>query len=42
MNLQNYLSFVKTAQCRSFTKAAKLLNYSQASISRMIGDFEKE
>ena len=42
MNLQKYLSFVKTAECGSFTKAAELLNYSQASISRMIGDLEKE
>ncbi len=42
MNFQKYLSFVKTAECRSFTKAAELLNYSQASISRMISDLEKE
>ncbi len=42
MNIQKYLSFVKTAECGSFTKAAELLNYSQASISRMIGDLEKE
>ena len=42
MNLQKYFSFVKTAECGSFTKAAELLNYSQASISRMIGDLEKE
>ena len=42
MNLQKYLSFVKTAECGSFTKAAELLNYSQASISRMIGDLERE
>ncbi len=42
MNLQKYLSFVKTAECGNFTKAAELLNYSQASISRMISDLEKE
>lgn len=41
-NLQKYLSFVKTAECGSFTKAAELLNYSQSSVSRMIGDLEKE
>ena len=41
MNLQKYLSFVKTAECGSFTKAAELLNYSQSSISRMIGDLER-
>lgn len=42
MNLQKYLSFVKTAECGSFTRAAELLNYSQSSISRMINDLEKE
>ena len=42
MNLQKYLSFVKTAECGSFTKAAELLDYSQSSISRMIGDLERE
>lgn len=42
MNLQKYLSFVKTAECGSFTKAAELINYSQSSISRMINDLEKE
>lgn len=42
MNLQKYLSFVKTAECGSFTKAAALLNYSQSSISRMISDLETE
>ncbi|MCM1364582.1 MAG: LysR family transcriptional regulator [Faecalibacterium sp.] len=42
MNLQKYMSFVKTAQCGSFTKAAQLLNYSQSSVSRMINDLEQE
>ena len=42
MNLQKYVSFVKTAECGSFTKAAELLNYSQSSISRMIGDLERD
>ena len=42
MNLQKYISFVKTAECGSFTKAAELLNYSQSSISRMINDLERE
>lgn len=41
-NLQKYMSFVKTAECGSFTKAAELLNYSQSSISRMINDLETE
>ena len=42
LNLQKYISFVKTVECGSFTKAAELLNYSQSSISRMIGDLEAE
>lgn len=42
MNLQKYLSFVKTVEYGSFTKAAELLNYSQSGISRMIVDLEKE
>ncbi len=42
MNIQKYMSFVKTVEYGSFTKAAALLNYSQSGISRMIGDLEKE
>lgn len=42
MNLQKYLSFVKTVEYGSFTKAAKILNYTQSGISRMIADLEKE
>lgn len=42
MNLQKYLSFVKTVEYGSFTKAAEMLNYSQSGISRMIADLEKE
>ncbi len=41
MNVQKYMSFVKTAECGSFTKAAELLNYSQSSVSRMISDLEQ-
>ena len=41
-NLQKYLSFVKTVEHGSFTKAAEMLNYSQSSISRMVADLEKE
>ena len=41
-NLQKYLSFVKTVEYGSFTKAAEILNYSQSGISRMIADLEKE
>ena len=41
-NIQEYLSFVKTAEYGSFTRAAEMLSYSQSSISRMIADLEKE
>ena len=42
MNIQKYMSFVKTVEYGSFTKAAEVLSYSQSGISRMIGDLEKE
>lgn len=42
MNIQKYMSFVKTVEYGSFTKAAQKLNYSQSGVSRMIGDLEKE
>lgn len=42
MNILKYMAFVKTVECSSFTKAAKILNYSQSGISRMIRDLEKE
>ena len=42
MNIQKYMAFVKTVEYGSFTKAAKMLNYSQSGISRMIHDLEKE
>ena len=42
MNLQKYLSFVKTVEYGSFTRAAQILNYTQSSVSRMIADLEKE
>lgn len=41
-NIQKYMSFVKTVEYGSFTKAAEMLNYSQSGISRMIADLEKE
>lgn len=40
-HLQKYLAFVKTVEKGSFTKAAEDLNYAQSSISKMIGDLEK-
>lgn len=42
LNLQKYRAFVKTVELGSFTKAARLLNYSQSGISRMIHDLEHE
>ncbi len=42
MNIQKYISFVKTVEYGSFSKAAEILNYSQSGISRMIKDLEKE
>ena len=41
-NLQKYMSFVKTVELGSFSKAAEALHYSQSGISRMIADLEKE
>ena len=41
-NLQKYLSFVKTVELGSFSKAAEALDYSPSGISRMIADLEKE
>ncbi len=40
--LLKYLAFVKTVERGSFTKAAEDLNYAQSSVSKMIGDLEKE
>lgn len=41
-HLLKYLAFVKTVEKGSFTKAAEELKYAQSSISKMIGDLEKE
>lgn len=41
-NLQKYIAFLKTAQYKSFTRAAQHLHYSQSGISRMIHDLEQE
>lgn len=41
-NLQKYMAFIKTAEYKSFTRAAELLHYSQSGISRMISDLEQE
>lgn len=42
MNIQKYMSFIRTVEYGSFTKAAEVLNYSQSGISRMISDLEEE
>lgn len=42
MNIQKYITFIKTVEYGSFTKASNMLNYSQSGISRMINDLEKE
>ena len=42
MNMQKYMAFVKTVELGSFTEAAETLHYSQAGISRMIADLERE
>lgn len=42
MSISKYLAFVKTVEYGSFTKAAKMLNYSQSGISRMINDLEQD
>lgn len=36
------MTFVKTVETGSFTKAATALNYAQSSVSKMIADLEKE
>ena len=41
-NLQKYMSFVKTVEVGSFTRAAGILNYAQSTVSKMIADLEKE
>ena len=41
-NLQKLAAFEKTVEFGSFTKAARIMNYSQSGISRMISDLEKE
>lgn len=41
-NLQKYLALLRCVECGSFTLAARQLHYSQANISRMVADLEKE
>jgi DNA-binding transcriptional LysR family regulator len=41
-NILKYQAFVKSAETKSFTKAAESLHYTQGGISRMIADLENE
>ena len=41
-HLLKYLAFVRTVDTGSFTRAAESLNYAQSSVSKMIGDLERE
>ena len=41
-HLLKYLAFVRTVDTGSFTRAADSLNYAQSSVSKMIGDLERE
>ena len=42
MNIQVYQSFLTVVQCRSFTQAAKYLNFTQPTISNHINALEEE
>ena len=42
MEIRNLISFVHVAELNSFTKAAKLLGYSQSTISFQIKQLEEE
>ncbi|MDY4920784.1 MAG: LysR family transcriptional regulator [Phascolarctobacterium sp.] len=42
MNIQVYQSFLTVVQCRSFTQAAKYLNFTQPTISNHITALEEE
>ncbi len=42
MYIQKYMSFVKTLEYGSFTKAAEIMNYSQSGINRMVSDLEHD
>jgi DNA-binding transcriptional LysR family regulator len=41
-NILKYQAFVKSAETKSFTKAAESLHYTQGGVSRMIADLENE
>ncbi len=41
-NISKYKAFVTAVNAGSFSEAAKILNYSQSGISRMIADLENE
>ena len=41
-NISKYKAFVTAVNSGSFSEAARILNYSQSGVSRMIADLEKE
>lgn len=41
-NISKYKALLTVVTCGSFSEAARILNYSQSGISRMIADLEKE
>lgn len=42
MEFRNLITFVRAAELRSFSRAAKLLDYSQSTVSMQIGQLEAE
>ena len=42
MNILKYMTFIRTAEYGSLTRAAEILNYSQSGVSRMIHDLEQK
>ncbi|WP_371381014.1 LysR family transcriptional regulator [Sporomusa aerivorans] len=42
MNIQKYEAFLKTVECRSLTKAAQELGYTQSAVSHMLNALETE
>ena len=42
MEIRNLITFLRIAECQSFTKAAAELNYSQAAVTIQIHELEKE
>lgn len=41
-NIEKYRAFVTAADCGNMTRAAARLSYAQSTVSKMVGDLEKE